>query len=234
MPPATDQTPKPSLRVKREDVAPPTGWHCFVSETGQRFEALIFSALVDAVAHHLSTRGLDPAEAAQRIHTTTAKVLVAKGHAALVDLPEPPARPVEVVNRTVAQYASGAKAKMLKWWAESPIKGLLHGRFERGESVFVDQAEADRRALVCATCPKNVIPTGKGWLRAWTDDKMLECVMDQRTAYHNQLGVCGACSCELRAAVWWPADILRAVTPKKDIPKFPPAADCWKREILQP
>lgn len=231
MPPATEQQPKPSLRVKREDEAPPTGWHCFVAETGQRFEGLIFSALCKVVADHLASRGLDAAGAAQMVHVTTAKVLVAKGHSALVEMPS---RPVETVPRTVAQYASGAKAAMLKWWAESPLKGLLNGRFERGESVFVDQAEADRRALVCATCPKNVIPTGKGWLRAWSDDKMLECVMDQRTAYHDQLGVCGACSCELRAAVWWPADILRAVTPKKDIPKFPPAADCWKREILQP
>lgn len=219
-----DTQPQP-LRVRDENTSPPGGWHCAIAETGGRFASPIFSAIVEEVAAHLLAHGLDPAEAAQRVHHSTARVLIGRGHRDLVE------RVGESVPRSPVQYAQGAAARVLLWWRESPIAGLLKGKFDRGESPFVEQSEADRRALICSDCPKNRVPTGKGWVRNWTDRKMLDCVDGRKTASHDDLGVCKACGgCELRAAVWWPADILQAVTPKADAAKYPD--HCWKRELL--
>jgi len=217
--------PTPALKVRDENTSPPGGWHCVVAETGRRFSDPVFSAIVEAVSEHLLAHGLDPAEAPARVHHATARVLIAQGHRDLIE------RVAEAVPRSVVHYAQGAAARVLLWWKDSPIAGLIRGKFDRGESPFVEQSEADRRAAICADCKFNRVPTGKGWVRNWTDRKMLDCVDGRQTASHDDLGVCKACGgCELRAACWWPADILRAVTPKGDAHKYPD--HCWKRELL--
>lgn len=218
------ETPRPTLRVVRETASPPGGWNCRVPETETVFSNPNFSQLAEVVRAHLSKHGLDPADAESRIHETTAKRLVAQGHGKWVKRAEP-------IKRTVRQYAAGVVARTLLWWKESPLHGLLKGKFDRGESPFVDQAEADRRAAICVICEKNAIPTGKGWAQNWTDRKMLDCIAGKMTASHDDLGICSVCTCELRASVWWPADILKIVTPKSDIPKHPEI--CWKRKILE-
>ncbi len=86
--------------------------------------------------------GEDPSLARSQIHEATAKSLIERGHRDLVQA-------VKEVPREPSQYASGAKAAFLKWWRESPIYGLIHGKASRGESVFVDQTEGDRRAAIC-------------------------------------------------------------------------------------
>ena len=140
--------------------------------------------------------GEDPSLARDQIHDATAKSLIERGHHDLVQV-------TKEVPREPGQCASGAKAAFLKWWRESPIYGLIHGKASRGESVFVDQTEGDRRAAICVNCPHNVIPAGKGWLQNWTDGQMLKSVEGRTTASQDRLGVCEVCSCELRVAVWW-------------------------------
>lgn len=221
----TAESFRQTLQVRNPQQAPPGGWRCRIDETGVSFSNPAFSQLETIVATYLSECGMDPAEAGPRIHQTTAKVLVSGGHKELV-------AQLEKVERTPSQYAAGARAKMLLWWAESPIHGLLRGKFNRGEEVFVPMEEANRRAAICADCEEgNRVPTGKGWLQNWTDNKMLESVMDRKTEHHDRLGVCKICGgCELRAAVHWPADILRKVTPEMDAAKYP--NHCWKKQII--
>jgi hypothetical protein len=135
------------------------------------------------------------------------------------------------VPRSAEQYSTGAKAAFLKWWRESPVYGLIKGKASRGEAVFVEQIEGNRRALICARCPHNVIPAGKGWLHNWTDGQMLKSVEDRKTESHGQLGVCEVCSCELRAAVWWQPDIIAATTREAKFARNLPS-HCWKRRII--
>lgn len=170
--------------------------------------------------------GLDPAEAEDWIHEETSRYLLGQGREDLL-------QPVKKVARTPGQYVSGAKAAFLTWWRESPIFALIRGKAERGERVFVDAVEGNRRAVICGKCDRNVIPAGKGWVQNWTDGKMLEAVEGRRTENHDRLGVCEVCSCELRAAVWWSPDIIEASSRRAryatDFPKH-----CWKRQIINP
>jgi hypothetical protein len=151
---------------------------CLFSGTNlEEFAACVQRALLDL--------GEDPSLARDQIHETTAKSLFERGHHDLVQT-------VKKVPRAPGQYASGAKAAFLKWWRESPVYGLIHGKASRGEAVFVEQAEGDRRAAICVNCPHNVIPAGNGWLQNWTDGQMLKSVEGHTTASQNRLGFSSA------------------------------------------
>jgi hypothetical protein len=99
---------------------------------------------------------------------------------------------VKEVPRSAEQYTSSARAAFIKRWRESPVYGLIHGKASRGEAVFVDQAEGDRRAAICVNCPHNVIPAGKGWLQNWTDGQMLKSIEGRTTASQDRLGFSSA------------------------------------------
>jgi hypothetical protein len=211
-------------RVYNEKESPPGGWKWHHPKSGRIFTRESFSDILEAVQRTLLNLGQDPSLAALQIHQATAESLLARGHHDLVQI-------TKEVPREPAQYASGAKAAFLKWWRESPVYGLIHGKASRGEAVFVDQAEGDRRAAICAKCPHNVIPAGKGWLQNWTDGQMLKSVEGRETASQDKLGVCEVCSCELRAAVWWQPDIIATTTRDAKFARdFP--GHCWKRQII--
>jgi hypothetical protein len=186
--------------------------------------AMAFSTLLHVASRTLLNLQLDPSEASAQIHDETARALIQAGKQDLTQR-------VEEVKRTGEQYASGAKSTFLKWWRESPVYGLIKGKAGRGEAVFVDLLEGNRRALICARCPENVIPGGKGWLQNWTDGQMLKSVEGRKTESHDNLGVCRVCSCELRAAVWWQSDIIAATTRDATFAKKLPS-HCWKRRII--
>lgn len=212
--------------VLNEQNSPPGGWRWLHPRSGRIFSRDRFSDLLEGAQRTLLNLGLDPSLASVQIHEATARSLMERGHHDLVQASK-------VVPRTAGQYASGAKAAFLKWWRESPVFGLIQGKASRGEPVFVDQAEGNRRAMVCARCPRNVIPAGKGWLQNWTDGQMLKSVEGRKTESHDKLGVCEVCSCELRAAVWWAPDIVAATTREAKVARdFP--SHCWKRQIIQP
>lgn len=67
---------------------------------------------------------------------------------------------------------------------------------------FVDDAEADRRGALCVSCPLNIFPD-KDMFVEWSDDIAMACTKGKRSKYHDQLGNCQACSCVLRAKVWY-------------------------------
>ena len=98
-----------------------------------------------------------------------------------------------------------------------------------GEDNMVPQAKADERALICLTCPFNVI-VDKGPFIRWSDDLALACVGDKKSKYHDALGNCEGCSCCLRAKVFFKGPFK---LPKTERSKMGQAsAACWqlKRE----
>jgi len=213
-----------AYRILNPTESPPGGWLWKHDDSGTILTSDgAFSELLARVEAYLLTRHEDPAPAAAEIHHCTARRLIASGRSDLVETVGP-------VRRTREHYSSGAKAALLQWWKESPLIGLLRGKVDRGEPVFVGQDEADRRAAICAKCPHNVIPASKTWAQQWTDGRMLNAVEGRRTRFHDQLGACDVCSCELRAAVWWLPDILVASMKRarfvKQFPDF-----CWKKHL---
>jgi hypothetical protein len=192
--------------------------------SGRLFSSTNLEEFAARVQRTLLDIGEDPSLALTQIHKATDKSLIERGHHDLVQT-------LKEVPRSAEQYTTGAKAAFLKWWRESPIYGLIHGKASRGEAVFVDQAEGDRRAAICVNCPHNVIPAGKGWLQNWTDGQMLKSVEGRTTASQDHLGVCEVCSCELRAAVWWQPDIIATTTRDAKFARRLPRR--WKRRTRE-
>lgn len=94
-------------------------------------------------------------------------------------------------------------------------------------NAFTDQAEAERRAAICANCPKNVAidtcPVCRG-LKA-----MVTGVIGQRrTAVDNRLRGCEVCGCELKAAVHVDLAAQQAAMSDELNEQFP--AHCWKKK----
>ena len=71
-----------------------------------------------------------------------------------------------------------------------------------GEKNMVSQEEADRRSSICKDCPCNVFPDRNMFIK-WSDDIALNSIGDRKSAHYNDLGNCEACSCCLRAKVWY-------------------------------
>jgi hypothetical protein len=220
--PATERT----YRVRNTNETPPTSWQ-YVAENSRVISQGSFDDFLKKLQDRAIKAGKDPVPIEAKIHQDTGMELEAKGYHGLIEVRTE-------VKRTVSQYASGTKANFLKWWKESRIHGMLKGKVERGEQIFVDRAKADQRANICANhCRHNVIPNSKNWLQEWTDGQMLGAVQNRKTSHHEEIGVCEVCSCELRAAVWFEDDItVASMTGQSFVENFP--EKCWKKALLNP
>lgn len=97
-----------------------------------------------------------------------------------------------------------------------------------GTGSLVEQAEAERRAEICLSCPKHV----KGnFFQRWnivsakevmTVFKMLKDIK-RSTKYDEQLSVCDPCDCPIGAKIWAPKDIIMShIRPES-------AANLWEK-----
>lgn len=96
----------------------------------------------------------------------------------------------------------------------------------------VDIKEAERRAAICAVCPKN--HRTEGWLlglftrpaiRGIRMQLERKCDMRLETSLDPLLGLCTACFCVLILKVWTPPEmILKHLKPKTKAKLHP---DCW-------
>ena len=94
----------------------------------------------------------------------------------------------------------------------------------------VEQSLADKRAEICATCPKN----GKGGILSYFTQPMADKIRTQmemrgdlqlKTQHDEQLGVCEACLCPLRLKVFTPIEHVLAHT--SDEVKKELVPQCW-------
>jgi hypothetical protein len=80
----------------------------------------------------------------------------------------------------------------------------------KGGCRFVEQAEADRRALVCSRCYLNVAVAGCTACKA----AVVEVLGSRVTRHDHALRACGVCKCLLRAKVHFPIETLDTETEK--------------------
>lgn len=72
---------------------------------------------------------------------------------------------------------------------------------------FVDQEEANRRAQICAGCPKN---RDVGQCIPCASKSLLAGIKGSRsTLYDDKLKVCEACGCWLPVKVWFPKEVMK-------------------------
>lgn len=91
---------------------------------------------------------------------------------------------------------------------------------------MVNRDVAQKRADVCITCPQNVFPD-KGPFIKWSDRIAEASTGGVRVVGHDKLGNCAACSCPLRAKVWYGGPLELS---KEELEQMPDV--CWqKREF---
>jgi len=119
---------------------------------------------------------------------------------------------------TVDDYKAGSNALFRL------LKSRVSMMAGRGESPFVDQAEAERRAQICAGCKFNIkveenCGAGCAAIRKEVEKlargfatKFTKLIGGKRTKWDHQLHVCRICRCENKAKIHYAAGILKAVT----------------------
>lgn len=96
-------------------------------------------------------------------------------------------------------------------------------------AVAVDHAEQDRRASICASCPKRINVScmgGCGRIAEALSEMIIGCRAKVYPELHKTS--CGVCSCECSTIVMFPLEILQKVDAKTKFPvgQFP--AHCWR------
>ncbi len=85
----------------------------------------------------------------------------------------------------------------------------------------VDQEEANRRAKICASCPRNVKVEGCSGCYNLVS-KVRKVVGDRHTDHDAELRGCEVCACSLAAKVWLPRKVMAGTRDKSQWPDH-----CW-------
>lgn len=106
---------------------------------------------------------------------------------------------------------------------------LVIANFKLSGGKLVSHEEADRRAGICVTCPRNVdfIKPCTGWCKQLVD-LVQSMIGGAKTKFDDRLKACEICHCDNHAQVHVPADILaKGVTPGM-MAEFRAIDWCWK------
>lgn len=124
--------------------------------------------------------------------------------------------PVKSPKRSVIQYLQGGVAL---------LKNIAY-------ASFCSQEEADRRSEICSRCPRNEFPNRTSHFTNWANDLANRSVGDRKSSHHNDLGVCGICSCPLRGKVHWAGKIKLTKENLEEMKKLD-NPKCWQVPLAE-
>lgn len=132
----------------------------------------------------------------------------------LCELPENCAKCTEEpLRRGLYQYLRGGIAL---------IENLYYGK-----KNLIEQEQADARAAICVSCPQNVFPDKTDFL-LWSDLIAEASTGGRKSSLHDKLGNCNACSCCLRAKVFFKGPFKLTASELAKMPSF-----CWQKIIAE-
>jgi len=126
----------------------------------------------------------------------------------------------------VGDVGSDKYVKRLTW---GDIKGFIGAVTAvaraalRGESVYVSQPEADRRAFVCKDCRHNVQVSCSGCMGIITLANVF--LRGRICKEQTKLGACNLCGCWLAAKVWCSEEVLKRTVKVEGYPET-----CWNHK----
>lgn len=96
----------------------------------------------------------------------------------------------------------------------------------------VDGAEAERRAVICASCPKNEKSNWKTFFTEKAAEGIMEILsiaktLDFRTSHDERLGVCSVCLCPLKAKIHAKLDHILNRTDPEILAQLREVPNCW-------
>lgn len=142
-------------------------------------------------------------------------------------------QPLEFLEATIVNYLCMLPENIGGCRPAEPLKRGIIQTFKGGIALlkdiayktFVSQEVADARAKICAGCPLNVFPD-KGEFVHWADVIAEASLGKKRSAYHDQLGNCEACTCLMRSKVFYGGEITLTDDEKFKMKKANP--NCWQ------
>jgi hypothetical protein len=127
----------------------------------------------------------------------------------------------ELCRQNLAIDCVGRKADpSTRWLTLADIKRFMSS-LTSWDGSFVDQAEAERRAQICAGCPMNVVVSGCkgcGGILKWAKEKL----GGKSTSKDGALESCRVCGCFNSVSVWIPLEAQNV-----EGLEFPD--HCWKK-----
>jgi hypothetical protein len=196
--------------LSRRDVTPPDGFRFTHPETSHRSEAMDWFTWQDRIRAHRKANDLPP------ISETVADDQLCQ------QLPPEWCSHAENNRKWVnTRLSLGDIVNGFVAYVKLAIRG-----FET-----VSQAEADRRARICAGCFLNVNAQGCGacgqMATLITGD-----IAKKKTAFDDALKACAACLCPNKSTVHFPLSILEEADPNDE--KQPLFADfCWRKKTSE-
>jgi hypothetical protein len=180
---------------------PPGGWSYIQSETGLKVQGGDFYHLCQNVRRH------------RQLNKLRTDNLIAEVEAQIC-------QNLREDARILFCRETNPSVKTLKKIAFDDVKHFLKTLTHLKK--FVPQAEAERRAAICASCPLNYPISGCS--RCRNLPALIFGVVGKRsTSMNDKLGGCGVCGCGLAAAVHVPLESF-PIEPKYDFPEW-----CWHR-----
>lgn len=201
-----------SLVIVKQGETPPGGWNYTQSDTGFRMSHNTLSGLKALIESHRRANSLD----------------IGPGWWEQVVL-EMCAEQPAITPRCREQGPTEPKPLTLTVIAALRFFRTMREWATKHRLAKVEQTEADRRASICAGCPKNTVaikgcPGCEGVTR-WLKEFLAK---DQHTPHDDAIHYCGVCRCALKLKVWLPGDAVRA-TRDQPLDAFPEI--CWVREL---
>jgi len=196
------------MTFSRPSNVPPDGFQWVDPITGVFFKAHVFSLLRDQVTEHRSGNGL------------------------------PPVSDEEMQDQNCRRLPESARKEFCQGDTENGVNAITLGFNDivRGTEAIirtriggelVSQDEANRRASICATCPYNARyrnPCGSAMCNEMKR-LVVALVGGNKTTHDEAIHGCAVCKCVLKAKVWVPESVIRAVDGPEIAEKYP--ENCW-------
>jgi hypothetical protein len=119
--------------------------------------------------------------------------------------------------------SSEKEAKVSAWKMMKSFYRAVEATWHEGQ---VSQEEADRRAAICAQCPKNVDQQVNFCIGCYARSlvsKVNDLLGSKRTSHDAQLKTCSACGCDLKLKTWMAKSGMTDASIQW-------AEGCWMRE----
>lgn len=194
---------------------PPGDWRIVVPQTGVKFQSYDYRTIRNKYMNHLAGNNIPlPPEWEAEFLSEMCKQNNWGTKCKRVDSKK-------VQRRRLSLTAVLSFLNMMKVWAGSALSG---------KPAFVTQAEAERRATICASCPMNATLQFSCGACMGAVISLLSGILGKRkTERDSELGACLVCSCSLKAAVHIPVEIQKEGLSEELKRDFENIEYCWKK-----
>lgn len=201
------------MKFRDKAKTPPSGFRYRDRDTGMEIDARTWNVFMDKINAHREANNLPAVDQLEVEHQNCGRMSKSAAQMFCASN-DPDDIAYEAIRLHAIDIARGT---------------VTIAAFKLSGDPLVSQAEADRRASVCVTCPCNTpfrLPCGG------LCGELLEVVKsvtgDAKPEHHEQLHQCAVCKCYLNSKVFFPMDALKNWESEAIHEQYP--SWCWMKE----